>query len=186
MCWEGGEIICCNGCPRAYHYDCLDDDKKIKSKRGQFYCSQHECLDCGEKTYNVGGMIFRCRWCDRGYCEDCLEWDRAEYIGDTLPEYLLLDVPANTQACYIVCPSCVEHHEQDSEAREFCERTCRQVDHELQKKWREDVTPEGAFPKKERPSRAESMTDATTLEESEVTTPAFGVELGRAYTSKVE
>ncbi|KAI9789843.1 MAG: hypothetical protein M1816_005760 [Peltula sp. TS41687] len=175
VCWEGGEIICCTGCPRAYHFNCLDDDKKSKSKRGQFYCSQHECLDCGEKNVNVGGMIFRCRWCDRGYCEDCLEWDRTEYIGDTLPEYLLLDYPANTQSCYIVCPSCVDHHQEDPEARAFCERTSRQAEQELKKKWgEEDENPEKVIPRKERPSRSESMTDATTLEESEVTTPALG------------
>lgn len=116
-----------------------------------------------------------------------MEWDQAEFIGDTLPEYQLLDYPINSRACYIVCPGCMEQHRQEPEAREFCEQKSQEIDQELRKKLGEDgMDQEGVSPKKERPSRSESMTDATTLEESEVMTPAFGVELGRAPVLKVE
>lgn len=173
VCWEGGQIVCCTGCPRAYHYDCLDDECKGKSKRGMFYCSQHECFDCGGKTSNAGGLIFRCRWCERGYCEDCLEWDRTEFIGDTLPEYTQLGFPAVNQACYIVCPICIEQHEQDPAARRLVEQMTRQFDPGLAGPSEPHPPLDESGLTKERPSRAESLTtNATTIEVSEVTTPA--------------
>lgn len=75
VCWDGGDLILCSGCPRSYHYQCLDRDFKAKSKaKIGFNCSQHQCFDCQQKTTDAGGMLLRCRWCERGYCEDCLDW----------------------------------------------------------------------------------------------------------------
>jgi len=118
-------------------------------------------------------MLFRCRWCERGYCEDCLDWDRTEIIGENLKEYELLGFPAVTQAFYISCPSCADHHEDNQQSREFCERQAAQIDaqysalvEERDRLAAEDVKKEPLLP-----SRAESLTDATTLNDSDVTTP---------------
>lgn len=120
-------------------------------------------------------MLYRCRWCERGYCEDCLDWDKTELIGENLKEYEILDFPAVTQAYYISCPSCADHHEDNQQSREFCERQAAQIDAQyaalVEERERliaatEDVKKEPLLP-----SRAESLTDATTLNDSDVTTP---------------
>lgn len=113
VCWDGGSIVLCNGCPRAYHTKCLNADFKVKAKGVMFRCPQHECVDCSSKTAEAGGLLYRCRWCERGYCEDCLDWDKARLIGDTLPEFEMLKFGAVDQAYFIECPSCVEHWELD-------------------------------------------------------------------------
>ena len=54
VCWDGGNLILCSGCPRSYHYTCLDRDFKSKSKgKMHFHCPQHQCADCEQNTTNV-------------------------------------------------------------------------------------------------------------------------------------
>lgn len=178
VCWDGGDLVLCSGCPRSYHYQCLDRDFKAKSKaKIGFSCPQHQCFDCQQKTTDAGGMLFRCRWCERGYCEDCLDWEKTELIGENLKEYELLGFPAVTQAFYISCPSCADHHEDNQQSREFCERQAAQIDAEYEKRVQEQESLNAAVEtKRDLPhsSRAESLTDATTLNDSEVATPRFG------------
>lgn len=117
-------------------------------------------------------MIFRCRWCERGYCEDCLDWDRAKLLGENLLEYELLDFPAVVQAFYIECANCRDHHEEDVEARRFCANMA----FEFESKHHEMVEKRGMITEETKtallpPSRAESLTDATTLDGSGVSTP---------------
>lgn len=141
----------------------------------QFHCPQHQCADCQQKTGDAGGMIYRCRWCERGYCEDCLDWDKTKLLGENLLEYELLGFPAVVQAFYIECPSCHDHHEEDTEAREFCanmaqEFECRHREMlEKQILEMDEMKTAAMLP----PSRAESLTDATTLNDSGISTPKF-------------
>ncbi|MCJ1391544.1 hypothetical protein MMC18_004408 [Xylographa bjoerkii] len=177
VCWDGGELILCSTCPRSYHYMCLDKHFKALSKaKTQFHCPQHQCVDCLQKTGDAGGMIYRCRWCERGYCEDCLEFDKTTMIGNNLKEYELLGFPDVTQAFYISCPSCKDHHIEDLDAKEFCKTKAHEYDKEYKHMLEsravttvtndvESKTASGSF------SRAGSMTDATTLDESGLSTP---------------
>lgn len=147
-----------------------------------FNCPQHQCIDCEQKTADAGGMIFRCRWCQRGYCEDCLDWEKTELIGENLTEFELLGFPAVTQAFYIYCPSCKDHHSEDSETREFYEKLGLQYDAQHAENVDEqalvaaaaEVTKKPMLP----PSRAESLTDATTLDGSGISTPQLGASDG--------
>lgn len=123
-------------------------------------------------------MIFRCRWCERGYCEDCLDWDRTDLLGETLKEYELLGFPAVTQAFYLgKCPSCTAQHEEDEEARAFCERATVEIDTKYEMMIEEQAllaaATEVATKPKESPSRSGSlsMTDATTISNSGISTP---------------
>lgn len=98
-CWDGGELVLCSGCPRSYHYQCLDPEFKAKARaKTNFYCSQHQCFDCGAKTDSAGGIVYRCRWCEKGFCEDCNQWDIAKIIGPTLPEHEMLGFGEVNQA----------------------------------------------------------------------------------------
>lgn len=143
-----------------------------------FNCPQHKCVDCEQKTADAGGMIFRCRWCERGYCEDCLDWEKTEIIGENLKEYELLGFPTVTQAFYISCPTCKDYHTEDSTARKFYEEIAAQYDGQHAEALEEQALEAAAAEVAKKPmlplSRAESLTDATTLDGSGVLTPQLG------------
>ena len=143
-----------------------------------FNCSQHQCVDCEQKTSDAGGMIFRCRWCQNGYCEDCLDWDKAELIGENLKEFELLGFPSVSQAFYICCPACKDHHAEHAGSREFCEKMALEYDSRYQEVLNEQalVAAASEIAKKAMlpPSRAASLTDGTTLDGSGISTPLCG------------
>lgn len=121
-------------------------------------------------------MIYRCRWCERGYCEDCLDWDKVELVGENLIEYELLGYPAVTQAFYICCPQCTDYHKEDSDARAFCAKASEEYEKQhkemMDKQAATDTSTFRASPTVvEITSRAESLTDATTADDSGVSTP---------------
>lgn len=123
-------------------------------------------------------MIFRCRWCERGYCEDCLDWEKTELIGENLKEFELLGFPAVTQAFYISCPSCKDHHSEDPTTRRFYEEMAMLYDAQHAEAMDEQALLAAAAEVAKKPmlppSRAESLTDATTLDGSGISTPQLG------------
>ena len=129
-CWDGGQLILCSGCPRSYHIKCLDKSFQLKAKGSNFFCPQHECIDCQAKTANARGLIYRCRWCETGYCEDCLDWDNANLLGETLPEYIMLGHESKHNAWYIECPLCVRHWKTDREELARIEHERERIDRE--------------------------------------------------------
>lgn len=115
VCWDGGELVCCSGCPRSYHYDCLGEESKARANAfGNYHCPQHQCFDCNKKTAEAGGLVYRCRWCEKGFCEDCLDWDKAHLIDYSLPELEMLNYYTEN-GYYIDCHHCVENWKQDPE-----------------------------------------------------------------------
>jgi len=158
ICMDGGEIQCCQLCPRAYHLHCLDSAFRSKAKGWQFVCPQHECHDCSQKTTDAGGMLFRCRWCERAYCEDCMDWEKFTPFGNNLPEYELLRFPEMTQSFYIQCSACTDHFAENDGDRKLCEG--------LAEEWKADH--ERMFAGS---TRAGSLTDATTIDTTGVNTP---------------
>lgn len=55
ICFDGGTLHTCSGCPRTYHVQCLPEEfkPKLKAKGGHFYCPQHQCVDCEQKTVSA-------------------------------------------------------------------------------------------------------------------------------------
>jgi SWI/SNF-related matrix-associated actin-dependent regulator of chromatin subfamily A member 5 len=166
VCMDGGEIYCCQLCPRAYHMNCLDPEYQAKAKGWQFNCPQHECYDCAQKTTDAGGMLYRCRWCEKAYCEDCLDSDNATLIGDNLIEYEVLGYPEIVQAFYIQCPSCTANFLNNPADKKVCEDLAEgfRVEHEK-------LFKKGEATDRELSTRAGSFTDATTIETPGVQTP---------------
>ncbi|KAH8651625.1 SNF2 family N-terminal domain-containing protein [Tricladium varicosporioides] len=162
ICVDGGELTLCQHCPRSYHMDCLDRDFQAKARKWQFICPQHECFDCEGKTTDAGGMLYRCRWCERAFCEDCLDFDKAKLIGETIPEYELLDYPAVNQAFYISCHICENHFAKNPKDKKHCDDLETNIRIEYEQKFSDAV---------ETSSRTDSMTDATTIESNGVNTP---------------
>jgi len=123
-------------------------------------------------------MIYRCRWCERGYCEDCLDWDKTELVGENLKEYEFLGFPAVTQAFYIKCPNCHDHHIEDPKARSFCDQEAAKIDKRYAKAIKDEDLVEAAAAVANKatapPTPAESLTSATTVESSGISTPRLG------------
>jgi SWI/SNF-related matrix-associated actin-dependent regulator of chromatin subfamily A member 5 len=130
VCMDGGSLVCCSLCPRAYHINCLDKEFKVKAKGALFHCPQHQCGSCGQKTGDAGGMLYRCRWCEKAECEDCLDWQMFKPIGDNLIEYELLGYNSMTQAFYVQCKSCSINFAKNEDDRKVCEI--------LEKEWVEE------------------------------------------------
>lgn len=132
VCYDGGNLVVCSGCPRTYHYGCLSKEFQLKtrSQMGTFYCPQHECADCSQKTINAGGMLLRCRWCENAFCEDCIDFDKVNLLGDQVVEYDLLGFEPISLAFYVKCEGCIEHHEKHPKSKEMCE--------DMEKEW-EDI-----------------------------------------------
>jgi len=162
VCFDGGDLHCCNLCPRAYHYRCLDQEFKGKAKLPQFNCPQHGCYDCQQKTTDAGGMLYRCRWCERAYCEDCLDWEKTLLVGNNLIEYEILGYGAREQAFYIQCHACTNHFAEHPNDRKLCERfeSDFKADHERLFGGNREMS-----------TRAGSLTDATTIDTPGVITP---------------
>ncbi|RPB07924.1 hypothetical protein P167DRAFT_529339 [Morchella conica CCBAS932] len=177
ICYDGGELTLCSGCPRTYHYGCLTREFQLrsKSKMGQFYCPQHQCADCSQKTTNAGGMLFRCRWCQSAYCEDCIDFDKIDLLGESLVEYENLGLEPSSQAFYIKCESCIEYHAGDEESRRVCEdmeREWTQISEVIRIQEAEAAAKAAAARELE---EVADMTEGTTAPGSEgVLTPAEG------------
>lgn len=126
----------------------------------------------------AGGMLYRCRWCERGYCEDCLDWDKTELLGENLQEYELLGFPAVTQAYYISCPSCYDHHIETPEARDYCMNQAAEIQARYEAMVEEQALVAAATQVTRKPvpsTPVESLTDGTTLDNSSsgISTPLF-------------
>lgn len=124
-CFDGpevGHIVECKSCPRAFHFDCLEEEyqDKVRGFAG-FFCTQHTCYECHKNTTDAGGLMFRCRWCPRGFCEDCMEWDKEELIGENLPEFEMMDQPSAQTGFYIKCSNCIDLMAEDEATKEWIE-----------------------------------------------------------------
>ncbi|KAL9597302.1 MAG: hypothetical protein Q9219_005226 [cf. Caloplaca sp. 3 TL-2023] len=128
-----------------------------------------------QKTSDAGGMIFRCRWCQKGYCEDCLDWEKAQLIGDNLKEYELLRFPAISQAYYICCPGCADEHASNPEAKTFYQQQAANFEEEYRLKLQDE---DAKLPPIRTPSDTQSLTDATTADDSAIATPFFSTDDG--------
>ncbi|PRW60864.1 SNF2 super family [Chlorella sorokiniana] len=105
VCWDGGELICCDGCPAAYHADCLGlVDAEVQAAK-RWMCPQHACAICQRSSNAVGGMLFRCEGCCHAYCEDHLPED-ADVVMENA-RYAQLGYLRTKVACFVRCtPDC--------------------------------------------------------------------------------
>ena len=58
VCWDGGDLVCCDSCPAAYHPDCLGHTMAELTEGaagggrglGRWSCPNHECTVCHRKA----------------------------------------------------------------------------------------------------------------------------------------
>ena len=115
LCWEGGDMICCDFCPNVMHAACcgIDDPSSLGS---MWSCPPHKCVTCGRKAYAAGGLRFRCSECPKAYCADHLP-PQSELIGGEVDRLLALGFQAVKQACYVICGAQCKAARAEHEAR---------------------------------------------------------------------
>ncbi|KAL4421455.1 hypothetical protein ABPG75_010746 [Micractinium tetrahymenae] len=104
ICWDGGELVCCDFCPAAYHAECLGLSPAELASTKRWSCPQHSCAVCARRSQAVA-MLFRCEACPEAYCEDHLPAEAD--ITQTCARYAALGVTRLSGACYVRCgPGC--------------------------------------------------------------------------------
>ena len=95
LCWEGGDMICCDFCPNVMHSACagIDDPSTLGN---MWSCPHHKCVTCGRKAYAAGGLLFRCSECPKAYCEDHLP-QQSELIGGEVDRLLALGFQVSSE-----------------------------------------------------------------------------------------
>ncbi|KAJ9182108.1 hypothetical protein P3X46_006136 [Hevea brasiliensis] len=107
LCGDGGDLICCDGCPSTFHQSCLGI---LMLPPGDWHCPNCTCKFCGVAGENIsqgddatGCELPTCSMCAKKYHKSCiLEMDA-------------LSIDTNSSFC---C---------------FCGKTCRQLFEQLQK-----------------------------------------------------
>ncbi|KAJ7559488.1 hypothetical protein O6H91_04G087100 [Diphasiastrum complanatum] len=62
ICANGGQLICCDGCPSTFHQECL----KIKElPEGKWFCYRCKCASCGTLEDRKLGALNSLRLCDQ-------------------------------------------------------------------------------------------------------------------------
>uniref|UniRef100_A0A7N0V854 PHD-type domain-containing protein n=1 Tax=Kalanchoe fedtschenkoi TaxID=63787 RepID=A0A7N0V854_KALFE len=72
ICGDGGDLICCDGCPSTFHQMCLATQDLPD---GNWYCSRCICRICGDLVSNSSRNLhgLECRQCETKYHEACLK-----------------------------------------------------------------------------------------------------------------
>ncbi|RAL14066.1 putative nucleosome remodeling complex ATPase subunit (Snf2h), partial [Aspergillus homomorphus CBS 101889] len=99
------EPLACQTCPRAYHWECLQDSTKSHTSIHRFSCPHHVCFECQKRTADAGGLLFCCMRCPLAFCEDCLDWGKTEFIGRNHSFEVFGYHPHSY--FYIHCPGCI-------------------------------------------------------------------------------
>jgi hypothetical protein len=103
-CFDGGDLVCCDGCPAVYHLACLGvkSAKQLGGGRGQRWrCPQHHCGSCGRNAVKAGGVIFRCISCAFSCCYD--HKPATAVIVAANARHEALGYPSTQHTCYIHC-----------------------------------------------------------------------------------
>ncbi|MEW5298327.1 MAG: hypothetical protein WDW36_001466 [Sanguina aurantia] len=101
VCWDGGDLLCCDHCPASYHPACLGLKPDDVPTLGKWSCPHHSCSACGRSTAAAGGLLFRCDMCQDAFCEDHLP-AAYEMVGEN-ELFKALGQMHPKQACFVTC-----------------------------------------------------------------------------------
>ncbi|GAB2266640.1 hypothetical protein Dimus_001634 [Dionaea muscipula] len=89
ICGDGGDLICCDGCPSTFHQSCLDIEILPP---GDWHCPHCSCKFCGiaeptsvEGNESAFSSLCLCTLCQRKYHRSCLQEMDVASVRSTSP-----------------------------------------------------------------------------------------------------
>jgi len=73
ICSDGGELICCEGCPASFHKECVGLDA---IPEGDWFCPTCRCCVCAKSTVSTTvfeELMLICDQCEREFHVKCVE-----------------------------------------------------------------------------------------------------------------
>lgn len=91
ICGDGGDLICCDGCPSTFHQSCLDIQIL---PQGDWHCPNCTCKFCGiahgDATEPADDItvyeLFTCRMCDKKCHRSCIP-EMDSLPADSIPSF---------------------------------------------------------------------------------------------------
>lgn len=68
LCGDGGDLICCDGCPSTFHQSCLDIEMLPE---GDWHCPNCPCKYCQTVGGKTEESLLTCGLCQKKYHESC-------------------------------------------------------------------------------------------------------------------
>ena len=117
VCKDGGNLICCNDCPKVYHLECLE---LTENPSGRWTCWWHSCWTCGRRAHKADSVLFRCLACPVAYCFDCLPPDlEARMEACEPPQNILNNLQrrgmGTKSTVFFFCCDCEEFRQEEVE-----------------------------------------------------------------------